>query len=164
MSTPTQRTPSRLALPDRWHSRDYPVLLEIARALDSGVSPDEHMITTALAITSDQLDAAWHALREGEYVRVLKERPRRLGDGAMTPIGRGGLTNCPASLAAALRLVRSADQSRLVHDDLGHAVPDQVGEPLAYVDVGEGDALVQLDRLHAAAAVHVATIVEGATG
>jgi hypothetical protein len=51
-----------------------------------------------------------------------------------------------------------------VHDSLGHAVPGQVGEPLAYVDVREGDALVQLDRLDAAAPVHVATIVEGATG
>lgn len=79
-------SPSRPPLPDRWHSRDFPVLLEIARALDAGTSADEHQITTDLGITPDELDAAWHALREGEYLRVLENRPRRLGDGVMTYI------------------------------------------------------------------------------
>jgi hypothetical protein len=86
VSKPNQQARDRPPLPDRWHSRDFPVLLEVARALDSGASPDERRLTADLGISSDQLDASWHALREGEYLRVLRDRPRRLGDGAMTHI------------------------------------------------------------------------------
>lgn len=54
---------TRTPLPDRWHSRDFPVLLELARGLDAGALPDQHQITSDLGISEDELNAAWHALR-----------------------------------------------------------------------------------------------------
>jgi hypothetical protein len=84
--TSTPPPPTRPPLPDRWHSRDFPVLLEIARGLDAGALPDQQQITNDLGISVDQLDAAWHALREGGYLRLVEGRPRRLGDSEVTRI------------------------------------------------------------------------------
>lgn len=72
--------PSRPPLPDRWNTRDFPVLLEIARGLDSGALPDQEKITADLDITVDELNTAWQALREGGYLRLVEGRPRRLSD------------------------------------------------------------------------------------
>ena len=73
--------PRRPPLPDRWHTRDLLVLIETARALDSHTQIDVPKIAADLQFSDDDVDAAWHALREGEYLRVLKDRPRRGGDG-----------------------------------------------------------------------------------
>lgn len=62
------------------------MLLEIARGLDAGALPDVQLITTDLSITEDELNAAWHALREGGYLRVVEGRPRRLGDNEVTRV------------------------------------------------------------------------------
>ena len=54
-------------LPDRWHSRDFPVLLEAARLLDAGdmpVSSDD--IAATLAFDEDDVVAALQALH-GTY-------------------------------------------------------------------------------------------------
>lgn len=81
--TSTPPPPTRPPLPDRWHSRDFPVLLEIARGLDAGALPDQSQITADLDISADELNAAWHALCEGGYLpsraRRLPEAPR-IGD------------------------------------------------------------------------------------
>lgn len=84
--TSTPQPPTRPPLPDRWHSRDFPVLLELARGLDAGALPDQQQITTYLGISENELNAAWHALREGGYLRLVEGRPRRLGDSEVTRI------------------------------------------------------------------------------
>lgn len=66
------------ALRDRWHSRDYPVLVEAARAIDDGGQPDGEAISAALAITSSEVDRALEALIEARYVdRHAPTGPRR---------------------------------------------------------------------------------------
>lgn len=84
--------PSRPPLPDRWNTRDFPFLLELARALDANGDINQDAIAADLHLTEDDINAAWHALREGGYLRTL-DRPRRLGDGrfahlALTERGR----------------------------------------------------------------------------
>ncbi len=78
--------PSRPPLPNRWDTRDFPVLLEIARGLDAGALPDQQQILAELGITEHDLNAAWQALREGGYLRLVEGRPRRIGEDEVTRI------------------------------------------------------------------------------
>ncbi|GAA5150104.1 hypothetical protein GCM10023340_26480 [Nocardioides marinquilinus] len=50
------------------------MLLEVARALAALQAPDEQQILTDVGISVDELNAAWHALREGDHLRWLGEK------------------------------------------------------------------------------------------
>lgn len=58
-------------LPDRWHSRDFPVLLETARQLDSGQNVVQGQeVAVASGLSSEDVQSAWHALHP-TYINVL---------------------------------------------------------------------------------------------
>lgn len=96
--------PSRPPVSDRWHSRDFPLLLEVARALDARTAIDAQALADDLQMSMADVDSAWHALREAGYLRTLN-RPRRLGDGAMSALelterGRRAVGLWPSEKAA----------------------------------------------------------------
>lgn len=64
----------RPPLSDRWHSREFPVLLEAARALDVGQAVDPGTIATALGTETSEVQAALSALVEARYLH--KHRPQ----------------------------------------------------------------------------------------
>ena len=45
----------RPLLPDRWHSRDFPVLLEIARGVDACALRDQQQITTSASPSTSSM-------------------------------------------------------------------------------------------------------------
>lgn len=63
-------------LTDRWHARDYPVLLEAARLLDSSRPADPDTIAETAGLARDEVDRALDALVEGAYLR--RERSEML--------------------------------------------------------------------------------------
>lgn len=70
-------------LPDRWTTRDFPVLIEAAHALDDGRTPDVNDIAAALSIDTELVNRAWTALMDAGYLGrkdVTMRSPGRLGD------------------------------------------------------------------------------------
>lgn len=73
-------------LPDRWTTRDYRVLLEIARAIDRGDRAKPDQVAEILGLTEDETNRTISDLKDAGY---LDERPNiARHDGK--PIGFGG--------------------------------------------------------------------------
>jgi hypothetical protein len=59
-------------LPDRWQTRDFPVLVEAARAIDAGDRVDVTEISAALELEETEAKRALGALKQAGY---LEDRP-----------------------------------------------------------------------------------------
>lgn len=55
-------------LPDRWHSRDFPVLVAAARGIDSGEGVDVAEISSALDLDDTDVKRALGALKQAGYL------------------------------------------------------------------------------------------------
>lgn len=72
-------------LSDRWHTLDYPVLLELARALEAGEYPDRDAVTQKLGLERAQVDRAIAGLCRGDYLDLYAGGPEgRTIRGALT--------------------------------------------------------------------------------
>jgi hypothetical protein len=61
-------------LPDKWYTRDYPVLLEVARRIDSGEEyPAGEQVGEALGMTAADVRLAAHALARRDLVAINED-------------------------------------------------------------------------------------------
>jgi hypothetical protein len=61
-------------LPDRWHSRDFRVLLEVARLIDAHEEFDVEALEPALQLSESDVQDALIALESGRYVQLHGNR------------------------------------------------------------------------------------------
>jgi hypothetical protein len=60
---PTLISMTTQPLPDRWSTRDLPVLLETARVFDAGADViQSHTVAAAMNVQESEIQKAWHAL------------------------------------------------------------------------------------------------------
>jgi hypothetical protein len=109
------------SLPDRWASRDFPVLIEAARRLDDGQRITEaEEIAADLDVEVDQVYAALDALvplyLSGESVDTLAGRGAYLVNG-ITERGRRAVGLWPREEAAADALIELLEQAADHVDD-----------------------------------------------
>lgn len=73
--------PSRPPLGDRWHTREFPVLLEVAHALDAGDRVNLTEVASEVGISAAQIQEAINALDEAGYLK----RPDTPGNRQVAP-------------------------------------------------------------------------------
>ncbi|MCW2496591.1 hypothetical protein [Jatrophihabitans sp.] len=113
---------------DRWHSRDFPVLLEVARLLDgSPQQVDAFVVAQNLALQADDVFAAFDALiptyLTGKVSRAFGGGVVRAGASRLTDVGRRATGLWPREDAAAdalIDLLQQAADSTTDEDDAGN--------------------------------------------
>lgn len=114
-------------LPDRWESRDRPVLMEIARRLEAegGASIDSRQVAAAMSLDEAECARVVVALSEGGYITLAGAPITAWGTGPLitlvadlTSRGRREVGLWPDQEAAADALVELLNQA-------ADAVPDE---------------------------------------
>lgn len=105
-------------LPDRWHSRDFPVLLEVARTIDGGSSSiDRETIGRHLCFEVADVQRALGALNQAAYI---EDAPARFVGGrpgsfvtTLTERGRRAVGIWPSgeNVDALIDALRQAEQA-----------------------------------------------------
>lgn len=73
-------------LPDRWRSRDLPVLIEVMRQAEAGEEPNTVAMAEAAEIDRDAVAGVLVALESAEYLRTGRSPARGGHDGTLRKI------------------------------------------------------------------------------